>query len=111
MTLPIIVVWVPPRIPELTKSEATGTKVISTPANTPGSDSGTTTRRKALAPLDAGQRQNHEREVVVGEAADHGRGGGQDVEVLGEQAGLLERAEQDPLVVEDALPGGSPYHE
>ena len=51
MMLPIMVVLVPPRMLVLTKSEATGTKVISTPANTPGSDSGNTTLRKALARL------------------------------------------------------------
>src|SRR4030095_6168798 len=51
MTLPIMVVLVPPRMLLLTKSEATGTKVISTPADTPGSDSGNTTLRKALARL------------------------------------------------------------
>ena len=73
----------------LMKSPAAGMKVSSVPATTPGIDSGSVTRRKTsrrravevvarleqavVDPLERGvERQDHERQEVVGDAGDHG---------------------------------------
>ena len=51
MTEPIMVFFGPPRNSALMKSPAAGMNVSRLPANTPGSDSGSTTLRNACQPL------------------------------------------------------------
>ena len=114
MTLPIMVVSRLPRISALTKSPTAGMKTSSDPANTPGIDSGSVTRRKALRPagvqVSGGldqvrvdllerdvQRQDHERQEVVGQPADDGERRGQNVAAGRQQPRSLSVPSRKPL--------------
>ena len=100
-------------------------KVSRTPARIPGAESGRVTLQErgarrgvqvlrgldqpSVEPLEIGvDRQDHEREEVVGEPGDHRPGRVEDPAGVAEQADAAQGLDQRALVGEDRLPGERP---